>query len=72
MRLKMMSIARDMNLEPLGAVLVACLIEGLKINFGQIIVDDLFFLAHKLLVLFLFMPYHETMYEGKYANHSRS
>lgn len=46
-RLRLIQIGGDVNLYPQRAVLVSSLIEGMKFNFGQIIVDELFMMENK-------------------------
>lgn len=50
-----MPVGGDANLDSRRAVLVASLVDGLKIDFGHIIVNELFVRAHKVEGALLFL-----------------
>lgn len=47
-RLSLMPIGEHTNLDNQRVVLVASMIEGLKINFGHITTDEMFVRAHQI------------------------
>lgn len=55
-RLQLILTCRDANLDLQRIVIVSSLLEGLKINFCKVIVDELFVRACKIASVFLF-PY---------------